>query len=427
MQSMARISAFLRLFRARVTHAREEAGFALLETIVSAALLAVVALGVYAGIDGPASVSGNDRLRTTAGTLAEQDQERLKSLDFDHLQSYSDAPRQVSLGGTTYTVTSRTDWVEDSSGTISCTNNSSKADYLQTTSTVTWPSLGGGKPVAISSLLAPPAQGASATRGNLVVKITDQAGAPVTGLPVQISGPVNQSRSTNAEGCALFTYIPSGSYNTSFSRSGWVDPTGATSVSFPSSVAANSTATVSRSYAAAAQIDVSFQNSAGQSLNYTSASLEAAGMAAPRTFTASPAAATISTGKTLYPFTGTYSVWAGRCTNPYTASNPAVSVATQAGQSYTVNVKLPTLTFNTNRSFRRMTLASQAAGCGDPIAPIVTTGATTGTFSVPFGSYSVCANDGVPRRVTATVQNDTAAGRTTTLNIPGSGGSSSCP
>src|ERR1700748_159744 len=58
---------------------RSESGFALLEAVVSAAVLAMVALAVLAGIDGASASSGREKARNVAATLAESDQERLRA------------------------------------------------------------------------------------------------------------------------------------------------------------------------------------------------------------------------------------------------------------------------------------------------------------------------------------------------------------
>ena len=62
---------------------RSEAGFALIEVIVSAAVLAIVALAVLSGIDAASSSSGREKARAVAASLAEQDQERLRAMPVD--------------------------------------------------------------------------------------------------------------------------------------------------------------------------------------------------------------------------------------------------------------------------------------------------------------------------------------------------------
>ncbi len=56
-----------------------EAGFALIEVLVSAVLLVVIALALLAGADRAASTSLAGKGRSVAATLAEQDQERMRA------------------------------------------------------------------------------------------------------------------------------------------------------------------------------------------------------------------------------------------------------------------------------------------------------------------------------------------------------------
>ena len=60
-------------------HAHHQDGYALIEVIVSAAVLAIVALAVLSGIDGATASTARERARAIAGSLAEKDQERLRS------------------------------------------------------------------------------------------------------------------------------------------------------------------------------------------------------------------------------------------------------------------------------------------------------------------------------------------------------------
>ena len=62
---------------------RSESGFALIEVIVAAAVLAIVALAVLSGIDAASSTSAREKARAVAASLAEQDQERMRSYRFD--------------------------------------------------------------------------------------------------------------------------------------------------------------------------------------------------------------------------------------------------------------------------------------------------------------------------------------------------------
>src|SRR5947209_802376 len=113
--------------------------------MVSAALLVVVATGVFAGIDGPGATSSMDQAKSVAATLAQQDQDRMRAYRFNDLSNYQPPPTQKVVGGVTYTVRSKAEWATDSTGSLSCTSGS-QANYLKLTSTVSWPGAGSDHP-----------------------------------------------------------------------------------------------------------------------------------------------------------------------------------------------------------------------------------------------------------------------------------------
>jgi type II secretory pathway pseudopilin PulG len=55
---------------------RSESGFAVIEVIVSAAVLAIVALAVLSGMDGASFSSAREKARAVAGSLAERKRKR---------------------------------------------------------------------------------------------------------------------------------------------------------------------------------------------------------------------------------------------------------------------------------------------------------------------------------------------------------------
>ena len=189
----------------------ERSGFALVETVMSAALLVVVALGVYAGIDGPSSIATSNQSRSVAVALAQQDQDRMHAMRSLDLSNYQ-ATRTVTVGGIPYQVASRAEWVTDSSGTVSCTSSSSQANYLKIGSTVTWPALRAAKPVSLDSIVAPAPAVFGSNEGNLSIQLLDESANPVVGVPVTLTPPGTLSLATNSAGCAFFGYVASGNY-----------------------------------------------------------------------------------------------------------------------------------------------------------------------------------------------------------------------
>src|SRR4051794_5431516 len=227
-------------------HRRSDSGFALIEVIVSAVVLALVALAVLSGVEGASSSSGREKARAVAMSLAEADQERLRQLPVTELAKYGDkAPYVVpdpagstrSVDGVTYTVESKAQWVRDDSGdSVSCTSDGHAADYFHITSTVTSNVVGTRiAPAAIDSIAAPNVAYGS-THGTLSVKITDPSDSGVEGVMVSVSGgSAPAPKATNSAGCAVFEQVSAATagtdYTVSLNTPGYVDHFGVQNVS----------------------------------------------------------------------------------------------------------------------------------------------------------------------------------------------------
>ena len=157
------------------------------------------------------------------------------------LSNYHPTSRTVPVGTVNYTVMSRADWVRDTTGaTQSCTNDSTQADYLKISSTITSNVVGTAiKPVTVSSIVAPPVGAFAANQGTLAVKVLDSRSNPVVGMNVSITGARNLSDLTNTSGCAVFAYVPTGSYHVLLNTAGWVNPSNQTAVDVTQVVSAN--------------------------------------------------------------------------------------------------------------------------------------------------------------------------------------------
>jgi type II secretory pathway pseudopilin PulG len=414
---------------------RSEAGFALLEVIVSAAVLAIVAVAVLAGIDGAQSSTGREKARSVAANLAEQDQERLRSLQVDSLADYSEE-RTVDVDGSNYKVVSTGTWVrDDTGGTVSCQNNSKQADYLQITSTVTNSSVGvRTDPVVIKSLSAP-SVAYSSTRGSLAVQVNNRDGVGVAGLMVNIDGPSSDSAPTNANGCAVFQFIPVGNYNITLNRPNWVDHFGTTVSVGNQDVTAGTINVRTMDYDTAATAVAtigtykpgSTTTATGNLIPSTSFRVSATNSEEPglmRTYTSTPASVAAGTFNLtlLFPFKTEYGVFTGGCEeanptlyDPDYFPNYTGSVTTDPGQTDAVTVRQPPLNFRVrardgsypNGATVEMTLRTNTAECTEPTY-VMTTGnnpyATPATSQpgwptrgpltfdpgLPFGRYNMC-------------------------------------
>jgi hypothetical protein len=449
------------------------------ETLVSAVVLIVIALATLAAVDRAQSTSAIGKGRSVAASLAEQDQERLRSLPAPSLSTYRTnhaSTRVVTVGGLNYNVASTVDWVRDATGgTPSCSSDDNQADYLKITSTVTGTAV---RPVTISSLVAPPLA-YSNNRGTLAVKVLDGADQPVVGLAVTISGPAAATDTTNAAGCAVFAFIPAGDYHVQFARSGWVDPTGDNTVDETPTVNAGKVNQLSLIYDMAGAMTMRFDTKIGSaapttSWGWTSSAMHtgvtgsgirpyisAAATAATATPTTPPNVQQSIALTDLFPFRTAYQTFAGQCkgSNPDTVLGTNTwftsgfggfgdAVVIPPGDTSTVvTVRQPALALTVKDNSGSGNLLQGAnvfltvddTTCiGTPVrlkglttnaSGLMTktgTGVPTYDPGVPFGKYDICAeyNFGTPTSTNwragfkTDVLVNNAGGVSTTLTIP---------
>lgn len=398
-------------------------GFMLIETIMSALLVALIAVGVYAGIDGPAATSAANQQRSVAATLAEQDQESLRAMPVTSLSNYqnqytkqacSDGSNPPCNNGRTiaYTINSSAQWATSSTGALAC--GSTTADYLKLTSQVTWQSEGIVKPVTLESIYAPPPASFNSTTGNLSVQLQDQDSTPnpAVGVPVTVNSTGSPTINTNSQGCSFFGYLPVGTYNVTYSQPGYVDPSGNNAISSTQSVSQGNTTVLQGSYAPAGQIAVSFQTLLqGQSqptaVQAPYVSVANTGIPAQtRTFGTGTAASTITAGS-LFPFPSGYGIYAGQCAgdNPvnnnsnYYTQNPAAMVTVGPGGGYSATVYMPTINvavqnvLGASLGSARVTVKQTAASCSGLDSWPTVQANSQGVFAnpYPFGAYTVTA------------------------------------
>jgi Tfp pilus assembly protein PilV len=430
-----------------------ESGFALIETLVGAVLLVVIALATLSGVDRAQKTSQIGKARSVAATLAEQDQERLRSMPATALSNYHPPARQATVGSVTYDVASRADWVRDSSGgTQSCTSDSTQSDYLKITSTVTSKVVGSDiRPVALSSLVAPPVGAFGANQGTLAVKVTGGQDQPIVGLLVSITGATSLSDVTNESGCAIFGYIPAGPYHVLLNQSGWVDPSGVTPVDVTQTVSAGSVTVQSLRYDRGGKVSVSFDTlvggtpspSRGWSATGSNSGVPGNGMrTTPGTALPQPSRGVDVAN--LFPFTTGYGMYSGGCAgaNPVTAipnaswfsgAGAGSFVVVPAGGNPAVVVRQPPLTLLVKNLLLPVPNANIVLTPQDPLCsvkPALTTdaagratkpsfdfGAPAGVVAydpgVPFGKYNYCVDAviaGIRRRATGTVDVNSATG-----------------
>ena len=175
---------------------REEGSF-LVESMVSALILIIVGLGVLEVIDRSAKLGGEQKYQAVAGNVAQTELEQVRALPLAS-QSHLRRTSARTVGGITYSIASRADWVNDQSGDANCQTPGASADYMKVSTVVTWPQMGTRKPVTLESVVSPGVRSFGENQGSLAVHVSDRNGNPVSGLQVGLTGATTLSDATSA-------------------------------------------------------------------------------------------------------------------------------------------------------------------------------------------------------------------------------------
>ncbi len=212
-----------RAVEALAAEGRSESGVTLIEVVISAVLVAVIAIATLTGFDAAGRATGDERSHNQATLLAGEDEERLRSLGAEKLGQLGSETRPITENGTNYKVESSARFVSASKESFTCESSGGGADYIQTTSTVTWPGLGTREAVKQSSIVAIPGSTA------MLVKVVNQNNEPVEGATVTVSGAVtNASQTTPQAGCVIFGALADKKVNVTATKPNWVNVNGET-------------------------------------------------------------------------------------------------------------------------------------------------------------------------------------------------------
>lgn len=431
----------LRRVRAPTTSRRatlcSERGSLLVEVMVGAIVLAIASTAILTGLDGSQDTGRRNKDRSVSATLAQQDIERLRALPITAL-SNRDQTRTVRVADVDYTVVSKTDWVRDSSGVLSCTDDNTQAEYLKVSSTAHSPA-SRDYPVEETTLLTPAPGAFGANTGTAAVLLTDRDGNPLENVRVTLSGPSSIAEDTNELGCAIFGYIPSGDYTATVSGG----------VSWNGEVPPTAEVTVNPGRTSLTQIELDqpgslravFQKPAGSPVAQAALAgrISVAHSKLPGGVKLFPGAAPVSpttslAAGNLFPHRDAYGVYAGDCdahnpafwnANYFQPTVPGYIVLDPGDFEKSVNVTMPSLRLQVRRSSgsttwtARIKLRQIDSPAYLPAEPrltdvdctaVITSGTTqagiTGTatfnFVLPFGHYRAVAdnntNSGSSRR-----------------------------
>jgi len=405
--------------RGRLT---DEAGSFLVEAMVSAVLVLITGAGILKMMDRGTELSGQQKALATAGNLAQSEQERLRAYPLSKegmtlLSNLRDV-RARTVAGVTYTITSRTVWINDESGERDCATAAAPADYMKLTTTATSPAIGNRPPAKLESLITPPARSFDENQGSLAVQVNDRSGGPFSGLTLNLTGAATMSDTTNANGCVLWGYLPAGSgYTVSASRGGYVEPDGSPTIAEPASVVGDQTSNVDLEYDLAGGVRAAFTTKRSSTATTTATSPQKAMVEnanakfSPRAFT--PTGSSLDTGLVLFPFaTTSYTIYADGCATARPPTANLGSVLAPAGSSSAiVTVQLPALNILVQKS--GVNVANATVKVTSPCGSTVYTRSTLSNGTIddpgfPWGDLlNVCVSDGTRKRVIASVANKT--------------------
>jgi Tfp pilus assembly protein PilV len=440
-------------------------GFVLIEVLVSALVITIVAGAVLAVVTATTHSAADQRIRSNAYGLAQEDQARLRTMRISSLNHLVQT-RAVTLGGSQFTVESTGVFVNGKSGTPSCVSGEATADYVRITSTVRWPNIGTHKPVVFQSIVSPSNGSLDPSHGTLVFNATNALGTPLSGVSISANGVGTFSGSTDSSGCANFADQPSGNYTVTTSAAGMINMLGESVTSKTIGVLPSGTQTVSLRYDRGGKLRMRFEYRVGSSAEFKAANADsivvynAESGASGQTFwtPAKTRQATVE-ATPLFPFKNFDTVYAGACetnnpvpkeeeVNPPGAPARAKVLIPAAGEAEAV-IKLPALELTVSKgatpvSGAKVTITDDNCSVsGTPVKREYTTNASGHQINpttllpepgLPWSKYDVCASanvSGTNRRLFATnltVQNLTSA-TTKTLDLNGAGSESNktCP
>lgn len=336
--------------------ARSESGLSLIEVIMSALIVGLISIGTLTGFASAGRASADSRQHNQALLLATQDEERLRGMNVTELGRLgSKILPTTTENGTIYTIEEQAHFVSAAKEEFACETTGTTADYIQTTSKVTWRSLnhkGSSESISQSSLISVP------TSTSLLVNVRNQLNEPVEGATVSAVGKTSGTNQqiTPVSGCVIFGALPESKVNVTAIKTGWVNEQGEQEPS-PQEVTLSTTSLVSATFTigAAGSIKGEFE-SAGSPAQGDTILVSHTGVNQPTVGgTANKWEAAIA--EELFPFAtpgsppgeNPYTVYAGDCAsdNPELVSKKEVTDHTaqvKPGLTTTVKVEVPAAT-----------------------------------------------------------------------------------
>lgn len=413
-----------------------ESGDTLIEVLIAAVVIVLVVAATATGLNSANRATSVSRERSQADALAQQNEDELRTRsvnELSELTKQSEAtPQEVVKGGTKYTIAEKARYIDDETGTASCTSTSAKAEYIQTTSIVSWSSAGHTESVEETGVVSPPPDAA------VIVQVTGASGEPVPNMTVETSGPSAITTETSSDGCAILAISP-GEYTLNVHRLNYIDQNGyensdedpSTDASFY--VVAENSVKKSFEFAAAGELAVKFATPTNPKVTGDTFVAFNSDLTALRTFgelgsfheEVLSESLTYKTPKSIFPFSDKYIVYAGTCeADMPTHNGQAQNVEALVEPSKTTEVTVAEAPIDmvvyegTSSSYSGPITSGLSdtitdTGCGKTRKVPIDASGELEDPNLPFGKYTLCVTGtdaGEQRSFTTEVDNDKETG-----------------
>lgn len=409
----------------------DERGSFLIEVMVSAAIVLVVGLGVLRMVDRTTELSGQQRTQAVAGNVAQVELDTVKAFPLSQLSNLRRTTSRT-VGGVHYQITTRADWVNDTTMTPNCSTPGATADYLRVRTSVTHPGIRSRRPAVLDTIVTPRARAFGADQGSLAVLVSDSAGAPVPGLSLGLAGPsTSLTEPTNDNGCVVWGYLMAGSsYGISFSRAGWVNPDGTSAGGGPVDIVGDQTTNANYQFDRGGAIRTNFttKRPGGPSISTKPQRVRVdngtgAGFSKDYDIGTSSSLDTTASGL-LFPFANPYAVYADDCTSARPPEPTSVALTPGATVEAT-DVQMPAL---------NITVQDDGADVAHATVSVITQCGNTYTRQTDFdglihdpgfpyatAGMTLCATNGARKRVLTDQVNTNFDGVDVTMDLGSTG------
>jgi prepilin-type N-terminal cleavage/methylation domain-containing protein len=316
---------------------RTHQGFAMIELLIAIVVLAIVMAAVAMTLGSTlrtARVSGNQSI---GANLAAAEMDRLRSIDYASLPTNLDVRPPKMVDGINYTITDSVQPVVKNSAAGPCDAPSgSSFAYQRVTVTVTWPDMGGAKPITNETLITPPVGSYSTSQGHVGVKVRNRDGLAQSGVTVYLtnSSSVVDTEVTNSDGCAFFAYKAVGDYTVHLNTPGFVDLAGqVTTPTINKTITAGQIQSVDLAYDEAGALAITLAPADSSSTIPGGLSISLRNDQWNPKNRVFPGSGPLRPVTGLFPFADGYLFWAGECLDADPEGRSPVGVTYWPGES----------------------------------------------------------------------------------------------